>query len=251
MLYIILQEENIINPIFLILIQYWYIFLIIGLINIALAVYVYNDAKKCGLNRGNWATLVIFTGCCGLNIYFMAKPTKEIKKSVKKPRSICPVCKQKIPEGVKKCPICYSKIEIIGEEHVKIYQDSPKKTDVKKTYVTRIIDFRCPVCKSNVPDSEAEKCPICKSKIKGIIQVKKEIWDEKGHKVNLSSTREKSNNEEMAKFFLSCGFLLFGIIGGIILGADGGFGSAIIGFFLGLVVFLFCVLTNGGCFRNL
>jgi len=93
----------------------------------------------------------------------------------------------------KKCPICYSKIEIIEEEHVKIYQDSPKKTAVKKTYVTRIIDFRCPVCKSNVPDSEAEKCPICKSKIKGMIQVKKEIL--KGHYYK-SSKIEKLNSTQ-------------------------------------------------------
>jgi len=83
-----------------------------------------------------------------------------------------------------------------------------------------------------------------------MIQVKKEILDEKGHKVNLSSTREKSNEEEWAKYFLSCGFILFGIIGGIMGAAEGGIGLAIIGFFLGLVVFLFCVLTKGGCFRT-
>jgi len=164
-------------------------------------------------------------------------------KTVKKPSSICPVCKNNVPDrSVKKCPICYSKIEIIEEEHVKIYQNSPKKT-----YVTRIIDFRCPVCKSNVPDSETEKCPICKSKIKGIIQVKKEILDEKGHKVNLSSTREKSNEEEIAKFILSCGFILFGIIGGIWGAAEGGIGLAIIGFFLGLLLFFIVILTRGEC----
>ena len=99
-------------------------------------------------------------------------------------------------------------------------------------------NFICPVCKSNVPDSEAEKCPICKSKIKGIIQVKKEILDEKGHKVNLSSTREKPTGEVLVKVFLGCGFLLFGIIGGIIGAADEGFATAIIGFFLGIIVFL-------------
>ncbi|MHA1560956.1 MAG: DUF5685 family protein [Promethearchaeota archaeon] len=35
----------------------------------------------------------------------------EIKKSVKKPSYICPVCKQKIlDESVKKCPICHSEV---------------------------------------------------------------------------------------------------------------------------------------------
>ena len=104
-------------------------------------------------------------------------------------------------------------------------------------------NFICPVCKSNVPDSEAEKCPICKSEIKGIIQVKKEIE----HKKEMSSTQEKSNAKVLEIVFITCGFIVCGIIGGIIGGFIGNIGGGFIGVFIGFLVFFICLLTEAEC----
>jgi len=46
------------------------VFLIIG---IALAVWVYKDAKKRDMNAAVWLLIVLLTGCCGCIIYLIVR----------------------------------------------------------------------------------------------------------------------------------------------------------------------------------
>ncbi|GAG74424.1 unnamed protein product [marine sediment metagenome] len=46
------------------------VFLIIG---IALAVWVYKDAKKRDMNAAVWLLIVLLTGCCGCVIYLIVR----------------------------------------------------------------------------------------------------------------------------------------------------------------------------------
>src|SRR5215211_589483 len=73
---------------------------IIGLaISIALAIFVYRDAKARGMDNAVLLTIVtVITGILGLIIYLLMRPKGNLVA--------CPSCGQKRLEGSTKCPHC-------------------------------------------------------------------------------------------------------------------------------------------------
>lgn len=68
-------------------------------IQIAIAVWVYRDAKSRGMENAVLLTvLTVFTGLLGLLIYLLMRP-----KGILVP---CPSCQKKRLEGSAKCPNC-------------------------------------------------------------------------------------------------------------------------------------------------
>lgn len=75
------------------------ILLIIVVIWIILAVFVYKDAERRGAEHpGLWALLVLFTGIIGLIIWFILRPNRK-----------CPHCGSTISAKAIVCPICGKK----------------------------------------------------------------------------------------------------------------------------------------------
>jgi len=73
---------------------------IIGIaISVALAIWVYRDAKARGMDNALLLTIVTaITGLLGLVIYLMMRPKGNVVP--------CPSCQQKRLEGSAKCPHC-------------------------------------------------------------------------------------------------------------------------------------------------
>ena len=68
-------------------------------IQIAIAVWVYNDAKSRGMDNAVLLTvLTVFTGLLGLLIYILMRPKGNLVP--------CPSCQKKRLEGSAKCPHC-------------------------------------------------------------------------------------------------------------------------------------------------
>ncbi len=73
--------------------------LVVCAIWIALAVWVYKDAKSRGMDNAMLLTIVtIFTGVLGLIIYLLMRPKGNLMN--------CPHCQKKRLEGSAKCPHC-------------------------------------------------------------------------------------------------------------------------------------------------
>ena len=70
-------------------------------IQIAIAVWVYRDAKSRGMDNAVLLTvLCVLTGLLGLLIYLLMRPKGNLV--------VCPSCKKKRLEGSAKCPHCGS-----------------------------------------------------------------------------------------------------------------------------------------------
>jgi len=68
-------------------------------INIAILIWVKNDATARGMeNPTLWLVIVFFTGLVGLVIYFLVRPKGEIV--------VCANCGKKRMQGLPKCPSC-------------------------------------------------------------------------------------------------------------------------------------------------
>ncbi|MDQ6912770.1 MAG: hypothetical protein M3119_02740 [Verrucomicrobiota bacterium] len=73
--------------------------LVVFAIWIALAVWVYKDAKSRGMDNAMLLTIVtVFTGVLGLIIYLLMRPKGNLV--------LCPHCQKKRVEGSAKCPHC-------------------------------------------------------------------------------------------------------------------------------------------------
>lgn len=66
----IFQDYGITAGIMMLIVILGVVFFIIG---IALAVWVYKDAKKRDMNAAVWLLIVLLTGCCGCVIYLIVR----------------------------------------------------------------------------------------------------------------------------------------------------------------------------------
>lgn len=74
-------------------------FAIVLAINIAILIWVKNDATARGMeNPVLWLVIVFFTGLIGLVIYFLVRPKGEL--------AVCASCGKKRMQGLPKCPSC-------------------------------------------------------------------------------------------------------------------------------------------------
>ncbi|MGB6199902.1 MAG: hypothetical protein WA871_09850 [Candidatus Acidiferrales bacterium] len=74
-------------------------FVIVLAINIAILIWVKNDATARGMeNPVLWLVIVFFTGLIGLVIYFLVRPKGEL--------AVCASCGKKRMQGLPKCPSC-------------------------------------------------------------------------------------------------------------------------------------------------
>lgn len=79
--------------------------LIIFIIAIVLAIWVYRDAEKRGGSGALWLIIVIFTGIIGLIIWLVIRPPIGGKKVEGQDRR-CPNCGRVIPMDANICPYC-------------------------------------------------------------------------------------------------------------------------------------------------
>jgi len=89
-------------------------------IQIAIAVWVYNDAKKRNMEPAMWLAITLLAGCIGCIIYLVVRdpiPTETApmaKESYESPSDdkaldqgiFCSNCGSSIPAGAKFCPSC-------------------------------------------------------------------------------------------------------------------------------------------------
>jgi len=75
------------------------VFVILIAINIAILLWVKNDATARGMeNPVLWLIIVFFTGLVGLVIYILVRPKGELV--------VCASCGKKRMQGLPKCPSC-------------------------------------------------------------------------------------------------------------------------------------------------
>jgi len=86
------------------------IYIIVFIVWIAVAIWVYTDAKKRGENAVLWLIIIIFGGLIGVLIWFAFRPPIGGRKSI--PSRICPNCGREIPFDANLCSYCGKKFEI-------------------------------------------------------------------------------------------------------------------------------------------
>jgi len=85
------------------------IYIIVFAIWIAVAIWVYKDAKKRGENAVLWLVVTIFGGLIGLLIWIAIRPPIGGRKTL--PDRMCPNCGRPIPMDANMCPYCGKKFE--------------------------------------------------------------------------------------------------------------------------------------------
>lgn len=83
--------------------------LILFVIWIILAIWVYKDAQKRGSSGALWLIIVIFTGIIGLIIWLVVRP--PIGGETPESKRMCPNCGRPIPMDARACPYCAKKFE--------------------------------------------------------------------------------------------------------------------------------------------
>jgi len=83
------------------------IMLIIGII---IAIWVYKDAEKRGSSGALWLIIVILTSIIGLIIWLVVRPPIGGEKGKGSNRN-CPNCGRGIPEDARVCPYCNKKFD--------------------------------------------------------------------------------------------------------------------------------------------
>jgi Na+/H+-dicarboxylate symporter len=84
--------------------------LIMLIIWIVLAIWVYKDAKKRGSSGALWLLIVLITGSIGLIIWLVVRPPIGGEKKSDSGRT-CPNCGRSIPMDAQACPYCAKKFE--------------------------------------------------------------------------------------------------------------------------------------------
>jgi len=79
--------------------------IIIFIIWIVIAIWVYKDAEKRGSSGALWLIIVIITGIIGLIIWLVVRPPIGGKKEGASGR-VCPACGRPIPMDAQVCPYC-------------------------------------------------------------------------------------------------------------------------------------------------
>ena len=85
------------------------IVVIVFLVWIGAAIWVYKDAKKRGENAALWALIVIIGQFIGIILWFVLRDSLGKKQSA--PDRICPNCGRGIPFDAKVCPYCAKRFE--------------------------------------------------------------------------------------------------------------------------------------------
>lgn len=82
--------------------------IIMLIIGIVLAIWVYKDAEKRGSSGALWLIIVIFTGIIGLIIWLVVRPPIGGKPQQQGPGTgrVCPNCGRPIPMDARTCPYC-------------------------------------------------------------------------------------------------------------------------------------------------
>jgi len=83
--------------------------LVLFIVWIILAIWVYKDAEKRGSSGVLWLLIVIITGIIGLIIWLVVRP--PIGGEKKEPDRRCPNCGRAIPMDAKACSYCAKKFE--------------------------------------------------------------------------------------------------------------------------------------------
>ena len=85
------------------------VIIVVWVIFILIAIWVYRDAEKRGGNGILWLIIVIFTGIIGIIIWLVVRPPIGGKKPESERR--CPNCGRPIPMDARVCPYCSKKFE--------------------------------------------------------------------------------------------------------------------------------------------
>ena len=86
--------------------------LVLLIIGILLAVWVYKDAQKRGSSGALWLIIVILTGIIGLIIWLVVRPPiGGEKKTATSSERKCPNCGRVIPDDARTCPYCAKNFE--------------------------------------------------------------------------------------------------------------------------------------------
>ena len=82
------------------------------IIGILLAVWVYKDAQKRGSSGALWLIIVLLTGIIGLIIWLVVRPPiGGEKKAAASSERRCPNCGRVIPDDARTCPYCAKNFE--------------------------------------------------------------------------------------------------------------------------------------------
>ena len=83
--------------------------IIIFIIGILIAIWVYRDAEKRGSSGVLWLIIVLLTSIVGLIIWLVVRP--PIGGEKKEPERRCPNCGRGIPNDARVCPYCNKNFE--------------------------------------------------------------------------------------------------------------------------------------------
>jgi len=84
--------------------------LVLVIIGIVLAIWVYRDAEKRDSSGALWLIIVLITGIIGLIIWLIVRPPIGGNKKTSSERR-CPNCGRIIPDDARVCPYCSKKFE--------------------------------------------------------------------------------------------------------------------------------------------
>lgn len=89
------------------------IIIIIWIVFILIAIWVYKDAEKRGSSGVLWLIIIIITGIIGLIIWLIVRPPigGHPQQSGVSTGRMCPNCGRPIPMDAKICPYCGKKFE--------------------------------------------------------------------------------------------------------------------------------------------
>ena len=88
--------------------------LIVWIIFIAIAIWIYKDAEKRGKSGALWLILVIITGIIGIIIWFIVRPPIGGEPGQARTAGSdrrCPNCGRTIPMDARACPYCANKFD--------------------------------------------------------------------------------------------------------------------------------------------
>jgi len=85
------------------------VFVVIFIVYLVIAIWVYKDAKKRKENAALWALIVFITPLVGIILWMIMRPPIGGRKTT--PDRMCPNCGRGIPFDAQICPYCAKKFE--------------------------------------------------------------------------------------------------------------------------------------------
>ena len=87
------------------------VYIVIFIVWLMVAIWVYRDANSRGENGVLWLLIVLVSGLIGLIIWFVIRPPIGGRKSESFSDRRCPNCGRNIPMDARMCPYCGKKFE--------------------------------------------------------------------------------------------------------------------------------------------